>query len=137
MTWGRRIKLYLIGFGIGIFICWLMFFRNGGRDISGWLPGSRVLKFIALSKKLDADSSMLCKLKCAGISTDDIRKATVTGDVDFGKSQTDKEPDHEYDVKLTVKGKALEFYFSTNMKDSTAKILQVYPPLDGSKCGCK
>lgn len=137
MKWGRRVKLYLIGFGLGIFICWLMFFRNGNRDLSGWLPGSRVLKFIALSKKLDADSSMLCKLKCAEISIDDIRKATLTGDVDFGKSQTDKQPDHEYDVKLTVKGKQMEFYFSTNTKDSTAKILQVYPPLDGTKCGCK
>jgi hypothetical protein len=137
MTWGRRIKLYLIGFGLGIFICWLMFFRNGGRDLSGWLPGSRVLKFIALSKNIDADSSMRCKLKCEGITTDDIRKATIDGDVDFGKSQTDKEPYHEYDVKLTVKGKAMEFYFATNTKDSTARILQVYPPLDGTKCGCK
>lgn len=137
MTWGRRIKLYLIGFGIGIFICWLMFFRNGGRDLSGWLPGSRVMKFIGLSKKMDADSSMLCKLKCNGISIDDIRKATVDGDVDFSKSQTDKQPDHEYDVKMKIKGTEMEFYFSTNMKDSTVKILQVYPPLDGSKCGCK
>lgn len=137
MTWGRRIKLYLVGFGIGIFICWLMFFRNGGRDLSGWLPASRVLKFIALSKTIDADSSMLCKLKCKGISMDDIRKATVEGDVDFGKSQTDKKPNHEYDVKLTLKGQPMDVYFSTNTVDSTVKILQVYPPLDGTACGCK
>lgn len=137
MKWGRRVKLYLIGFGLGILICWFMFFRNGNRDLSGWLPGSRVLKFIALSKTLDADSSLMCKLKCEGITMDDIRKSTVNGDVDFGKSQTDKQPNHEYDVKLTLKGKEMEFYFSTNVKDSTARILQVYPPLDGSKCGCK
>ncbi len=137
MTWGRRIKLYLIGFGIGIFICYMMFFRHGSRDLSGWLPGSRVMKFIGLSKTLDADSSLTCKLNCAGISMDDIRKATVDGDVDFSKSQTDKEPNKEYDVKLKVKGQQLEFYFSTNLKDSTVRILQVYPPLDGSKCGCK
>ena len=137
MTWGRRIKLYMIGFGIGIFVCWIMFFRNGGRDLTGFFPGPRVLKFISFSKKLDADSSLLCKLKCAGISIDDIRKSTVTGDVDFAKSNTHKEPNHEYDVKLTLKGNQMEFYFSFNQEDSTAKILQVYPPLDGSKCGCK
>ncbi|CAN5142438.1 hypothetical protein BH09BAC5_BH09BAC5_26250 [soil metagenome] len=137
MNWGRRIRLYLVGFGIGIFICWMMFFRNGGRDLSGWLPGSRVLKFIGLSRSISADSALLCKMKCEGISTEDIRKATIDGDVDFSKSQTDKVPDKEYDVKLKVKGKDLEFYFSTNMKDSTVKILQIYPPLDGTKCDCK
>ncbi len=137
MTWGRRIKLYLVGFGIGIFVCWLMFFKNGGRDLGGWLPGSRVLKFIGISKKIEADSLMLCKLKCEGITMEEIRKSTVDGDVDFGKSQTDKEPHHEYDVKLKIDGKDLEMYFSTNMKDSTVKLLQVYPPLDGAKCGCK
>ena len=139
MTWGRRIKLYLIGFGIGIFICWLMFFREGNRDLSGWLPGSRVLKYIALCKKIEADSALSCRMKCAGITDAEIRKATLTGDVDFGKSNTKKEPNHEYDVKLTVKGQALEFYFATNMmdKDSVVHILQIYPPLDGAKCGCK
>jgi hypothetical protein len=137
MTWGRRVRLYLFGFGIGLLICWVVFIKNGNRDLTGWFPGSRVTKFITLSKKLDADSSLICKLKCNGISLDDIRKATATGDVDFGKSNVNKDPDHEYDVKMTVKGKTLEIYFSENMRDSTAKILQVYPPLDGSNCNCK
>jgi hypothetical protein len=137
MTWGRRIKLYLFGFGIGIVICWIMFFKNGDRDLGGFLPGPRVLKFIAFSKKIDADSSMLCKLKCIGISIDDIRKSAINGDVDFSKSNTHKEPYHEYDVKLAPKGNAMEFYFSFNQTDSTSKILQVYPPIDAAKCGCK
>jgi hypothetical protein len=137
MTWGRRIRLYLIGFGLGLIICWIMFFKNGNRNLSAWFPGSRVTKFIALSKKLDADSSLICKLKCIGISLDDIRKATETGDVDFGKSNTHKEPDHEYDVKVTVKGRQMEIYFSENMRDSTARILQIYPPLQAAGCNCK
>ncbi len=137
MTWGRRIRLYLVGFGLGLIICWIIFFKNGNRDLSGWLPGSRVTKFISYSKKLNADSSLICKLKCIGISIDDIRKATATGDVDFGKSDTHKEPDHEYDVNIKVKGKPLEVYFSENMIDSTAKILYVNPPISGEGCNCK
>ncbi|MSP69622.1 MAG: DUF4258 domain-containing protein [Bacteroidetes bacterium] len=134
MTWGRRIKLYLIGFGLGCVICFVLF-RN--RDLSAFLPGPRVLKFISLAKKIDADSTLLCKLKCAGISIEDIRNAAATGDVDFDKSNTHKEPHHEYDMNLIVKGQQLEFYFSANMVDSTAQLLKIYPALDGSKCGCK
>src|SRR6185503_17011444 len=132
MTWGRRIRLYLIGFGLGIIICFIIF-RN--RSLGNWLPGNRVTAFITFSKKLDADSSLICKLKCAGISIDDIRKAT--GEVDFGKSDTHKVPNHEYDVNITVKGKPLEVYFSENMEDSTAKILYINPPLSGENCNCK
>ena len=134
MTWGRRLKLYLIGFGIGLVICFILF-RN--RNLSDWFPSSHVKNFISLSKKIDADSSLLCKLKCEGISMEDIRKASVDGDVDFGKSNTSKEPAHEYDVTMTLKGKKLEFYIAENMNDSTAKILMVNPPLNGESCGCK
>jgi hypothetical protein len=137
MNWGRRFRLYFFGFGIGLLICWLLFFRNGNRDITGWTPESRVLKFISLSKQLDADSTTLCKLKCEGISIADIRKGCETADVDFSKSQTGKEPCREYDVKMTLKGKPMELYFSACMADSTAKLLYINPPLSGEACGCK
>jgi len=137
MTWGRRIRLYLIGFGLGLILVWIVFIKNGNRDLGGWLPGSRVTKFITFSKKIDADSSLLCKLKCVGITIDDIRTATATGDVDFGKSDTHKEPNHEYDINVTVKGKKMEIYFSENMTDSTAKILYINPPIAAANCNCK
>lgn len=138
MKWGRRIKLYLIGFGLGLLMCWLFFFRNGNnRDLGGWMPNSRVTTFIAKAKKLEADSSLLCKIKCEGITLEDIRKSAVAGEVDFDKSQAQKEPCHEYDIKANVKGKALELYFSACMSDSSAKLLYVNPPLSGNACGCE
>jgi hypothetical protein len=137
MKWGRRIRLYLIGFGIGLFIVWLLFLRNGGRDYGGWLPSSRVTKLIFLAKQINADSTLVCRLKCEGITLEDIRKAAPEGEVDFDKSQPRKEPHHEYDVKMTVKGKTLDVYFETNMTDSIVKVLLVDPLPDGAKCGCK
>ena len=134
MTWGRRLKLYLIGFGIGLIICFILF-RN--RGCGNWMPGPRVTSFISFSKRINADSSLLCKLSCEGISVDDIRKAAPAGTVDFGKSNAQKEPAHEYDVTMTIKGKKLEFYIAENMNDSTAQILLVTPMPDGEKCGCK
>lgn len=139
MKWGRRIKLYLFGFGLGLIMCWLLFFRNGEtRDIGGWTPNSRVTKFIEKAKKLEADSSLICKLNCEGITMEEIRKTIgATGEVNFDKSQAQKEPCHEYDIQATVKGKTLEFYFAACTEDSTAKLLYVNPPVSGDKCGCK
>jgi hypothetical protein len=137
MTWGRRIKLYLIGLLLGTFISWLLLFKNRDRDTSGWTPESRVLKFIEQSKKLTADSTLLCKLKCNGISEDSIRKACYNGEVDFDKSQPQKEPEHEYEVLLKIKGKPISFYVATNMTDSIVRILYVNPALSGESCGCR
>lgn len=133
MTW-RRIKLYLVGFGMGLLLC-LILFR--GRDLTGCTPTHRVTALISASRSLTADSSLLCKMKCEGFTLDDVRKAVLTGDVDFGRSEPRKEPAHEYFIRLTVKGKPLEMYFATNMQDSTVKLLSVNPPLKGENCGCK
>jgi hypothetical protein len=135
-TWGRRIKFYLVGFTLGLLLCWILFFRHNDRDTTGWTPQSRVLKFIEKSREINADSSMLCKLKCNGITLDSIRKACFTGDVDFGKSQTKKEPEHEYEVNLKINGKDVQFYLGANMNDSTVRIIYVNPVMDGAKCGC-
>jgi hypothetical protein len=131
MTW-RRVKLYMIGFGMGLLLC-LVLFR--GRDLTACTPQRRVTMLISKAKTLDADSTLLCKMKCEGITLDDIRKEIVTGEVDFDKSQPRKEPNHEYYVKLSVKGRPLEMYFSTNMTDSTVTLLKVNPPM--KDCGCK
>jgi hypothetical protein len=133
MTW-RRIKLYLIGFGLGTLLC-IVLFR--GRDLTGCTPTRRVTTLIATTKSLSADSSLLCEMKCQGITLDDVRKAIVAGEVDFDKSQPRKEPAHEYLVNVNVKGKQLGMYFSTNMVDSTVHLLMVNPKLNGDSCGCK
>lgn len=139
MKWGRRLKLYLIGFGLGLIMCWLFFFRNGkGRDMGGWTPNNRVTRFIEKVKVFEMDSSLICKLNCEGISVAELRKTIGdSGIVDFDKSQAQKEPCHEYDIKANLKGKEMEFYFSACMNDSTAKLIYVNPPLSGDKCGCK
>jgi hypothetical protein len=131
----RRILLYLFGFGLGLIVC-LMLFRNGNRDLGGWLPESRVLKFLYLSKKIDIDSSLLCKLNCAKMPIDSIRAAFPKGKVDFSRSQTDKEPCHEYFVQLKVSGKAIDCYIAACTKDSTSRIIRIDPMPAGDACGC-
>ncbi|MGL4597127.1 MAG: hypothetical protein ACRCYO_06355 [Bacteroidia bacterium] len=132
----RRIMLYVFGFGLGCIICFFLF-RSRERDFSGWLPESRVLKFLHLAKSYNIDSTMQCKLNCANMPIDSIRKAFLTGSVDFGRSQTDKEPCHEYFVRLTVSGKPVDCYIAACTNDSTANLLRVDPMPDGSPCKCK
>ncbi|HLG04238.1 MAG TPA: hypothetical protein VI731_11625 [Bacteroidia bacterium] len=133
MTW-RRIKLYLVGFGLGVVLC-LIIFR--GRDLTGCSPERRVTALISKAKKINVDSTLLCKLQCEGVTVDMIRDSILSGDVDFGKSRPQKEPAHEYFVTFSMKGQPVEMYFETHMKDSVVTILMVRPEPDGTNCGCR
>ncbi|HTL82728.1 MAG TPA: hypothetical protein VL651_13535 [Bacteroidia bacterium] len=135
MTWWRRIRLYLTGFGIGCILVWILFFRNGNRELGSWLPSNRVTYFLQAVKKMGVDSTTLCKMKCAGFTMEDVKAGLKNADVNFDKSNTSKEPCHEYDVNMTIKGKKMEVYFSACTDDSTASLLLFNPPLDEG-CGC-
>jgi hypothetical protein len=131
MTWKRRILLYFFGFGLGVLILWIAY---GDRILDGWTPASRVRSLITNAKQFDADSTAVCKLRCAGVSLDGLRNAVKEAKVDLSRSQTSKEPCHEYYLNCTVGGKAVDAYFATCLKDSTVRLLQVYA--DGN-CDCK
>lgn len=121
MTW-RRIKLYLIGVVLGLLIT-LVLFR--GRTFDSCSPEGRVVAQIASIKNFEIDTVILAKMKTNNLSADTLRARIARGNVDFNRSQAQKEPCREYLVRFDHAGKNLEAYVSVCSQDSTAKLLML------------
>ncbi len=119
MTW-RRIRLYLIGVGLGLLITLVLF---KGRSFDSCSPEGRVTAELSRAKNFVVDTTLLAKLSSAQLSVDTLRARIAHGKVDFGRSQAQKEPCREYLVKFEHNGKNLEAYIALCPQDSTAKLL--------------
>jgi hypothetical protein len=84
----RRIKYYLIGFGIGIIFVSFIF----GNRACSWLPENRVKNMIA-EKEIIVGDSISDLMDCSGVDNNDVyRLLNEDGDVDFSLSNTKQEP---------------------------------------------
>lgn len=130
MTWKRRIMLYGFGFGLGVLILYIAY---GDRILDGWTPASRVRTLLVNAKAFDTDSTALCKLSCEGVTLDQLKAAIPNAEVDLSRSKPQQEPCREYLLTCPVNGKIVDAYFSACMKDSTVKLLKVFPT---GECNC-
>ncbi len=131
MAFLKRLKFYLIGVGIGSLIVFGMF---GGRDdIScSYFPEARTLKNIG-EKELAASEKANCQYACAGYDSTVIKDLLISGDVDFGKSETKKSSCNVYYISAESNGKNVVAYFENC--DSTATILKFDLPVT-MMCDC-
>ncbi len=83
-TFFDRLKIYAIGFGIGMVFVFF-FFQNRG---CSWLPDNRVKNSI-LDRVIVVHSEVETQLKQKGINHDEIIALLNDGDVDFSKSKKD------------------------------------------------
>jgi len=81
-TFLNRLKVYGIGFAIGMVFVFF-FFQNRG---CSWLPGNRVKNSI-LDRVIVIPESEAAALKAKGITSEDVITLLNDGDVDFGKSK--------------------------------------------------
>jgi hypothetical protein len=121
MTW-RRIKLYLIGVGLGLIICLIMF---RGRTFDACSPGGRVTEQVSAMKTIVIDSALLAKMNSVNLSADTLRTRLANGKVDFSRSQAQKEPCREYLIEFDHTGKTLQAYVQVCVADSTATLLRL------------
>lgn len=119
MTW-RRIKLYLIGVLLGLLLSLILF---KGKNFEGCSPASRVASQLASIKNLEIDSVLLKDMNSIQLSPDTLRSKIAKGEIDFSRSQTQKEPCREYLVEFDHSGKQLEAYIQLCLADSSAKLL--------------
>lgn len=83
-TFFDRLKIYAIGFGIGMVFVFF-FFQNRG---CSWLPDNRVKNSI-LDRVIVVQSEVEALLKAKGINQEKIIALLNDGDVDFSKSKKD------------------------------------------------
>lgn len=119
MTW-RRIKLYLIGVLLGLLLSLILF---KGKNFEGCSPASRVSTQLASIKNLEIDSVLLKDMNSIQLSPDTLRSKIASGEIDFSRSQAQKEPCREYLIGFDHSGKKLEAYIQLCLADSSAKLL--------------
>jgi hypothetical protein len=102
----RRLKFYGLGFGIGLIFVFF-FFQNRGCT---WLPSNRVKNTI-LGRVVVVSDTEQAKLKAAGITDQEIVEFLNTGDVEFGSSKKQGDP-QVYSITKDVKGKEVKLWFT-------------------------
>lgn len=102
----RRLKFYGLGFGIGLVFVFF-FFRNRGCT---WLPENRVKNTI-LGKVLVIRDDQKSLLKKQGIDESTIIQFLNDGDVDFGASKKQGNP-QVYSISREVNGKTTILWFT-------------------------
>ncbi len=106
MTLLKRIGYYLGGFAIGLII--LAFFFSGKKTSCAYFPEARVLKNINI-KPHTLSAKALSDLVQHQLDTIAINHVLKKGDVNFGESQTRKEPCAIYTIEgETEKGQGLK-----------------------------
>lgn len=116
----HRFGYYLGGFALGLVI--LAFFFSGKRTSCDYFPDARVLKNIRNKDRIYSEEA-LNTFNNSQIDTSSVSKILKTGDVDFSRSDKDKEPCPVYLITGRTELHNLELWFENC--DSTATLLKV------------
>lgn len=116
----HRFGYYLGGFALGLII--LAFFFSGKRTSCDYFPDARVMKNIRNKERVYSQEA-LSTFDISQIDTTSISKILKTGDVDFSRSDKDKEPCPVYLITGRTEFHNLELWFENC--DSIATLQRV------------
>ena len=128
----RRLKLYLIGFGIGMLIVSVLF-----KDRSACKMPGRLKKEELQSQDLALTDTMKCQMKCRNISVDDVARVMARGSIDYSSSDPQRKPYGIYAMEYEMDD-ARELQVMIEDCDTISRLVGVnvlkvkYPP-----CDCK
>lgn len=125
MTFAKRLRYYIIGFGMGLVICFAIFGTRG----CDWTPGNRVLKQIATSEILITDS-VRCILAENKIDEDEIFKTLNNGSVIFSESKT-----HQVPKYYVLEDPEEKFRISFVVRNDSVSVIDGVPK--GKQGNCK
>lgn len=104
MKLAHRLGFYFFGFIIGLFL--LFFFLGGKKASCDYTPTARVLKNIRIKERVFSEE-VLAVMQNYSIDTADISNILKSGDVDFGKSNTDLDSCNTYFIEGEAKTKTI------------------------------
>lgn len=91
----RKLKFYIVGFIPGLLLVFFILNQKGA-SCSGYLPNSRVIAE-TLSKKMIYSPEFQTKMQRLGIDEAKVKDSIIPlGEIDFDKSDAQKEPCPEY-----------------------------------------
>lgn len=124
MKMGRRIRVYLVGVGMGLIATYFMF---NGRGCE-WMPGKRVLSSIEESQ-LIISTFRSCQMTCYGLSRKDVFNVLEKGKVNFSESETSGAIKN-----YVVANNECKITFALNAADSITEVVRFHD--FNEKCAC-
>ena len=88
MNFKQRLLRYLIGFGIGVVVVFIMFPNH---DWLSWTPGKRIMNVVR-EAEFSTNTSAECELTCLGLDQNAVSSMRNQGSVDFKNSDTQSSP---------------------------------------------
>ena len=132
----RKIRVYLIGVGLGCVLAWALFLRNRNtKDYLAWTPNERVMAPIRVDGALNKPDNYLCLLQCYDLTSIEMEQLLEKGMVDFSESKPRETP-KMYVVKYELEDSRqirIELQFET---DSIATLTQLTVSNENSNCDC-
>ncbi len=126
MTFLQRLSRYLIGFGIGIMLVWVLF---GDREWFAWTPGNRVVSKLTTEHLFIAPKAA-CQLRCLAIQDTMVKHIVGEMRVNFSASKPRQTP-KEYVLYGKV-DKSLRAVFQT--ADTASTLVEISK--EGKSCNC-
>ena len=130
MTFWRRLRIYLVGVGLGLIIVYVFF---NDRDLSGWTPQGRVLTTIDSSAATISERAR-CQLRCNNFEVEDWRKIHSTASVNFSESSTQKKPCPVYQLNSVFEEKNYQLIWEVCEDAEKVELLSFVK--EGKKCDC-
>ncbi len=131
MKFLRRLRLYLIGVGLGCILV-VFFFRERLSVLTSWLPNERVLLRLEMTHDSTAPGAQ-CFIECLELDSLAFAELFVEGDVRFDLSEAQVEP-KKYVVDSRYKDRLLRYTFLAS--DSSAILSKIEAPFIKVNCPC-
>ena len=125
MKIGRRVRVYLVGVGMGLIATYFMF---NGRGCE-WMPGKRVLSSIEDSQ-LVISEFRACQMDCYGLSSQDVFNVVERGSVLFSESETSGSVKN-----YVVADDKYKITFALNTVDSISQVIRFHDFNETCPCG--
>lgn len=133
MPFKRRLFLFFTGVFFGILIMYFGIFKD--RDI--YKSPSEIINSRLTSAKLELTKHGECRMKCRGISLEEVKEILRTGEIIYSKSQVHDKPcpSYAYEGK-TTDGQNVRIIYA--LCDSTAKVVTAIDlDIETDTCSCK
>ncbi len=115
----RRIRIYLIGVGLGCILAWALLIRDrSDNTFNFWLPEERILTELREDSTFTFEGKQKCLYECYGFNSIDWEYFVKNADVDFSKS-TPRETPKMYFLTAEIENKGtlnLEVIFEDSAK---------------------
>jgi hypothetical protein len=128
----RRIRIYLVGFIIGLISVYFMFGQRGCKNLT---PGMLKLDQIATKDSVRYSDTALCEMKCQNITRNEVLESFTYGKVDSKKSKDFNQRSPMFNFSgLTQKGRNLNVVCIEH--DSLVRIVYVKDLAIKDSCKC-